>query len=118
MPKRCSVCEHEQRVEIDFALHRGDPTRLVSERFHLTNATIKGHRRSQHHLVGRTPPRRTSSHTAESMLKKIEACLDDGDALRDLRIAASTLQPEEKRLLVEELRRRAGRGKVAARMAA
>ncbi len=48
----------------------------------------------------------------------IYSTLGDDDALKDLRIAAGTLQPEEKRILIAELRLRSGRGKVAARMAA
>jgi hypothetical protein len=53
-----------------------------------------------------------TSHTAESLLKKIEASLDDGDSLRDLRIAAFMLPTGERRILVAELRRRAA-GRVA-----
>ncbi len=110
MPKRCSVCEHPQRVEIDFRLLAGELTRSVSERFaSLTYPQIKGHRRSGHHL--QQTPRRgiTSSHTAAGLLKKIEDRLDDAEALADLRIAVGTLQPGERGLLIEGLRRRAGK---------
>jgi hypothetical protein len=55
-------------------------------------------------------------HTALSLLTRISANLDDDDALGDLRIAVGSLPPVERRLLVEELRARAGRGKVPAMM--
>jgi hypothetical protein len=110
VPKRCSVCEHEQRVEIDFRLLSGELTRAVSERIDgLTYPQIKGHRRSGHHL--QQTPRRgiTSSHTAAGLLKKIVDRLDDAEALADLRIAVGTLPHEQRGLLVAELRRRAGK---------
>lgn len=110
MPKRCSACEHEQRVDLDAALLSGEPTRAVSDRFDgLTHPTVKAHRRSGHPLVGRTPRRRTSPHNAESLLKKIEANLEDAEAVTDLRLAVLLLPHGERRLLVAALRRRAGR---------
>ncbi len=116
MPKACSVCTHERREEIDRDLLAGEKTLPVSQRFDLTNATIKAHRRSGHHIVGSTPRPWTASHTADDLLGRIQECRGDPDALRSLRLAASTLPPEERIVLIEELRRRAG--KVPVRMAA
>lgn len=110
MPKSCSVCNHERRVEIDFALLQGEKTRLVSERFGLTYPAVKAHRRSAHHVVQTPRQGSTGPHTADTLLKRIEACLDDHDALADLRVAASALPHGERRRLVEALRSLAGRG--------
>ncbi len=106
MPKTCSVCTSDRRVEIDRAIHAGLYTSEIARRFGFTQPTITGHRRSGHHLL---QPRRVSSgpHTAESLLKRIEECLGDPDALAALRVAASALPPPEKRVLIAELRRRA-----------
>lgn len=113
MPKICSVCSHERREEIDFAIHQGLYTSEIGRRFGLTTPTITGHRRSAHHLL--LTPRQGSSgpHDAESLLKRIEANLDDHEAMRALRLAVRMLPPEEKRVLVAALRSRAGRSKVA-----
>lgn len=112
MRKNCAVCEHERKIAIDAAIHRGDLTRAVAEAFGLSKPTITGHRRSGHHLLH---PRRvdTGPHTARSLLRRIEGCLGDAEQLRDLRLAVLTLPPGERRLLIEGLRLRAGRGKVA-----
>ncbi len=114
MPRTCSVCSDSRRLEIDRAIHSGIYTSEIARRFGFSKPTITGHRRSAHHLL-QTPRQRDSRqpHTAASLLKRIEANLDDGAALGDLRIAASTLPHGERRLLVQELRLRAGRGVVA-----
>lgn len=115
MPKTCSVCRHPRREEIDAALHHGEPTRLASERFALTYPQLKAHRRSAHHVV-QTPRQRDTGtpHTAATLLRRISECRGDAEALGALRIAVRTLPTGERRLLVEELRRRAGRGEVGA----
>jgi hypothetical protein len=113
VPKPCSVCTSERREEIDRDIHRGVSTSEIGRRFGFSEPTVKGHRRSAHHLLQTPRQGSTGPHDAESMLKRIEHCLDDGDALADLRIAVFTLPPEEKRVLVAALRSRAGRGKVA-----
>lgn len=51
-------------------------------------------------------------HTASGLLGRIKANLDDPDAMRDLRLALTTLPHGERQLLVAGLRSRAGRGKV------
>lgn len=114
MPKTCAVCRHPGRVEIDSALLNGEPTRSVAEAFGLSEPTVKGHRRSAHHLR-RSPLQRDTRqpHTAASLLARIEECRGDDEALRGLRLAVRMLPPEEKRVLVAALRSRAGRGKVA-----
>ncbi len=111
MPKPCSVCTSDRREEIDRAIHSGIYTSEIGRLFGFTKPTITGHRRSGHHLL---QPRRVSSgpHTAESLLKRIEECLGDDSALKDLRIAVRMLPTGERLLLTQELRRRAGRGKV------
>lgn len=109
MPRRtCSVCTSDRRVEIDAAIHRGLFTSEIARRFGFTTPTITGHRRSGHHLL---QPRRVSSgpHNASSLLTRIEANLDDPDALAALRIAVGSLAPAEKRVLVAALRRRSGK---------
>jgi DNA-binding transcriptional ArsR family regulator len=96
------------REEIDRDIHRGLYTSVIARRFGLSKPTVTGHRRSGHHLL---QPRRvyTGPHTAESLLARIEECRGDDQAMRALRIAVGTLPPGERRLLVEELRRRAGK---------
>ena len=109
MPRRCSVCEHDLREEIDRDIHLGDLTRAIGERFGLSGPMVKAHRRSGHHIVGSTPRPWISPNTASDLLTKIEANLDDADAVRDLRIAVSALPAAERRLFVAGLRRRSGR---------
>jgi len=106
--RACSVCEHDQREEIDRAIHRGAYSSEIAVSFGLTKPTISGHRRSGHHLLH---PRRVSSgpHNAASLLRRIESNLGDPDALAALRIAVSALPAPEKRLLMEGLRSRSGR---------
>jgi hypothetical protein len=48
------------------------------------------------------------------MLRRIEDLRDDADALQNLRLAVATLPPAERRILIEELRRRSGRVEVVA----
>jgi hypothetical protein len=105
------------REEIDYAILQGGTSRAVGEAFGLSKPTITGHRRSGHHLR-RSPLQRDTRtpHDASTLLTRISECRGDHEALQDLRLAASTLQPVEKRILIAELRMRAG--KVAARMAA
>jgi len=109
VPKRCSVCEHDLREEIDRDIHLGDLTRAIGERFGLSGPTVKAHRRSGHHIVGSTPRPWTSPNTASDLLTKIEERRGDHDALRSLRLAAATLPKAERIVLISELRRRAGR---------
>ncbi len=106
MPKICSVCSHERRVEIDRAIHQGLYTSEIGRLFDLSKPTVTGHRRSGHHLL---QPRRvyTGPHTARTLLTRISECLGDPDALAALRVAVSALPPPEKRVLLAELRRRA-----------
>ncbi len=113
MQKRCSVCASDLREAIDRAIHAGDYTSVIAVRFGFTTPTVTGHRRSGHHLL---QPRRvyTGPHTASSLLKKIEECRGDDQALRSLRLAVRMLPTGERRILVEELRRRAGRVEVVA----
>ncbi len=122
MPKRCSCCEHPQRVEIDAALLQGGTSRAVGQRFGLSKPTITGHRRSGHHLLQTPRQGAGGPHNAESLLTRIEDLRGDDEAMRSLRLAVSTLPPGERRRLVEGLRLRAGRGEVeqpvSARMAA
>jgi hypothetical protein len=98
-------------VEIDRAIHHGDASRAVGERFGLTKPTVTGHRRSGHHLL-QTPRQRNTGtpHTAATLLRRIADSRGDHEAMLDLRLAASTLPHGERRRLIEELRRRAGIG--------
>ncbi len=115
--RTCSVCKHERRGEIDAALHAGLYSSEIGRRFGLSKPTVTGHRRSGHHLL---QPRRvyTGPHDAASLLRRISDSRGDDEAMRSLRLAVRMLPTGERRILVEELRLRSGRGKVAARMAA
>lgn len=118
MPKTCSVCEHELRTEIDAAIVQGGTSRAVAERFGLSKPTITGHRRSGHHHL-QTPHQRDTAtpHDAASLLRRIEECRGDHEAIGGLRIAVSALPAAEKRLFIAGLRRRAGRVAVVAEAA-
>lgn len=108
--RTCSVCNHERRVEIDFRLLAGGTSRAVGEAFGLSKPTITGHRRSGHHLLQSPLQRNTRTpHDAASLIQRILENRGDDDAIKDLRIATSMLPHSERRLLVEELRRRAGK---------
>lgn len=113
MPKRCSCCDHPQKVDLDFAILQGDTSRAVGEAFGLSKPTITGHRRSGHHLLQTPRQGAGGPHDADSLLRRIEDLRGDHDALRDLRLAVATLRPGERSILIEELRRRAVRVEVA-----
>ena len=48
MPKRCSVCTHEKREEIDQALIRGDTYRSISQIYTISPDALSRHKKNGH----------------------------------------------------------------------
>lgn len=44
MPRKCTICEHPQRSEIDAALAAGDPLRNIAKRFGTSTAALSRHK--------------------------------------------------------------------------
>lgn len=44
MPRRCTVCIHPERVEIDLQLVRGEPFRRIAAQRHVTEQSIRRHK--------------------------------------------------------------------------
>ena len=45
MPRRCTVCDHSERAEIDRTLIRGTPLRDIAGRFRLTKSAVERHQK-------------------------------------------------------------------------
>ena len=73
MNKRCTVCNHAERPEIDRELIRGVPYRALAEKFGLSPSAIRRHTR---HLAGQLELRRCRQDQA-----KITALLERLDLL-------------------------------------
>ena len=58
MPRRCSICHHPDRAEIDKALVRGEPFRSVAERYGTSATSLHRHQ---------------NAHLAEHLAKAYEA---------------------------------------------
>jgi hypothetical protein len=52
MPRKCSICVHQQKTEIERSLLAGDSYRTVAQRFDVSRDAVVRHRR---HLVPATP---------------------------------------------------------------
>ena len=48
MPKRCSICVHKKRKEIDAAILEGNDQRTVAKRFSVSEWSVGRHRRGGH----------------------------------------------------------------------
>ncbi|MBI2389496.1 MAG: hypothetical protein HYV09_07860 [Deltaproteobacteria bacterium] len=107
MPRRCSVCDHAARDEIDRALISGEPFRNIAERFAgLTAASIHRHRHG--HLTAAVRHAREAEDVQRGatlldqvralhartlrLLAKAEAEDDAPTALRALREARAGLE--------------------------
>jgi excinuclease UvrABC nuclease subunit len=51
MPRTCTVCTHEKRLEVERALVRREPYRNIAERFSLSTAALSRH--AKEHLPDR-----------------------------------------------------------------
>ncbi len=51
MPRKCSICYHPKRVEIDSALLRGDKLTKISTDFNVSTESLRRHKRNLH--IGR-----------------------------------------------------------------
>jgi len=63
MPRRCTICVHERRHEIDRALVGTDSYRIIAQRFSVSRDAIACHRR---HLVDENDNRLNTTETFES----------------------------------------------------
>ena len=52
MPRKCSICIHERRAEIERSVLAGDSYRTVAQRFDVSRDAVVRHRR---HLAASTP---------------------------------------------------------------
>ena len=105
MPRRCTICAHPQREEIEEAILNGVPYSAISRRFNVGRDSVRRHAKS--HL----PKRLAAAHKAqeaargddllskarvyqskaEQLLLKAEAEGDYGTALKGIREARASL---------------------------
>src|ERR1700682_1056662 len=81
MPRKCSICVHDDRGEIEQALLCGDSYRTIAQRFAISRDAVVRHRR---HL----PAALTHAHEAKEIIHGDRLV----DQLRDLRSEASRLK--------------------------
>ena len=99
MPRKCTVCAHQERAAIDQALVNGDSLRYVSKQYDVTDAALFRH--NTNHL----PAALTKAHEAKEMVraddllsqvKELQAramsILDQAEDSGDLRTALSAIR--------------------------
>lgn len=84
----CTVCEHDERAEIDRQLVRGVPFRNVSERFGLSTAALHRHKNAHVPKIVSEAAEREAEEVEEEERLTAAALLDD---LRDIRETARRL---------------------------
>ncbi len=106
MPRRCSVCEHDDLAEINSALASNEPLRTISDRWSVSKTALIRHR-NLHLPVSQIKAKEAEEVTrAEDLLDQVRdlqertlATLDEAeeaeelsDALRAIREARSDLE--------------------------
>ena len=88
MPRRCTVCDHAERAEIDRALIRGTPLRDIAGHYGLTKSAVERHQKEHLPKVLMAAHEAEERVTAAALLRDLrrlqrraEAILDraDGD---------------------------------------
>lgn len=64
MPRRCTVCDHPDRQEVEKLLVRGEPLRNVAERFSLSTTAVYRHK--DNHLPAKLVKARDAETVAEA----------------------------------------------------
>jgi len=106
MPRRCTICAHPKREEIEQEILNGVPYSAIARRFNVGRDSVRRHAKS--HLPKRLAAAhkaeeaargddllakaRGYQHKAEQLLLKAEAEGDYGTALRGIKEARSSLQ--------------------------
>ena len=106
MPRKCSICQHPKRDEIDHAIVEGVPYRVIAHQFHVSKDAV--YRHAKNHI----PKQLAQAHAAAeatraddllerarayeakavALLRKAEAQGDFNTALRGIREARQGLE--------------------------
>ena len=99
MPRKCTVCTHEARAEIDRALVAGDTFRHIAARFDTSTGALQRHKAD--HLPGRLAKAQEAEEVAQAddLLCQVQdlqaralAILDKAEEAGELRTALSAIR--------------------------
>lgn len=88
MARRCSICHHVQRDEIDAALVEGMPYRKIAARWGVSSAALSRHLR--HHLVAILAGR--DEVTADNLLARVNDLQRQAQAIKDKALETGDLK--------------------------
>jgi transposase len=81
MPRRCSICIHERRTEIERSVLAGDSYRTVAQRFRVSRDAVVRHRK--HLTVAVAKPLGSEQLTqSESLLAQLEELKSEAQRLK------------------------------------
>jgi hypothetical protein len=98
--RRCSVCAHKNRKEIDRELIKGVPYRKVAKKFGFANSTLQYHQRAGHipAFIAKAEEAKQIAKGADllkwtrGLLGKSISYMDQAEAAGDLRTAISAVR--------------------------
>ena len=94
MPRKCTVCESEQREEIDRAILRGESFRRISTQFDVSSEAVRRHKNGDH--IGRKiaiTEYETKVEYGSSIFAQIDKINRDANALLDKAMSEATENP-------------------------
>jgi hypothetical protein len=71
MPRRCSICSHSKRRQIDSALASGDPIRGISRKYRVSEDALSRHKSHVAEAVSRAAEKR-EENIGETILQRLE----------------------------------------------
>jgi hypothetical protein len=101
MPRRCSVCAHEQRADIDSALVRGVPYRRVATQHGVSEQSVRRH--IQHASDIKVAANETAEKHQRSVLERVREL--SGLLEEQLEAVASVSPPDDALGITKELSR-------------
>ena len=110
MPRRCTVCTHPQREEIDRAIAQGQSYRAIARQYHLNVHTISRHARIHVPKAVREAVRVQTAEHGSSILSQVRELhrralqLLDEAASKDRYTGAAAFLKEARELLTLEAR--------------
>lgn len=99
MPRRCSICDHTERVEIDLALVGGEPYRSIAKRYEASESAMYRHKAE--HLPEKLSRAQDAAEVAEAddLLGKVkelqgrtESILEAAERHGELRTALAAIR--------------------------
>ena len=83
MPRKCTVCTHEQREEIDRLLASNDSIRSIAARYSLSRAALTRHRDS--HLTAAVTKAQEAQEVAhaDNLMAELQLCMQRARKLHD-----------------------------------